>query len=151
MRHRSSARVLAVAFAFLALSGASNAASAQGSGNIQGTVTDSASARPLAGAQVSVSGSSRATVTDDAGRYMFRGVQAGQVVVRVARLGFGISERRLTLSANETATADFALRPVAAVMSEVVVTGYGTSSRADISSAVAQISGQALVNNPVAG
>jgi TonB-linked SusC/RagA family outer membrane protein len=40
---------------------------------------------------------------------------------------------------------------VATVLSEVVVTGYGTASRAEISSAVAQVSGEAISNQPVAG
>lgn len=152
MRNWSSARaIVSAALAFLALSGAGNAANAQGSGTIQGTVTDSATGRALAGAQVAVFGTSRATLTDDAGRYAFRNMPAGQAVVRVARLGFGIQERRVTLSGSETAMVDFALRPVAAVMSEVVVTGYGTANRTEVSSAVSQVSGQAIMNNPVAG
>jgi TonB-linked SusC/RagA family outer membrane protein len=152
MTERSSFRATAiVAFSLLALFGVPGTATAQGSGNIQGTVTDSASRRPVIGAQVSVAGSNRATLTDEAGRYALRGVPAGSVVLRVTRLGYAVTERRRTLAANETATEDFSVRTAATVLSEVVVTGYGTASRAEVSSAVAQVSGQALIHNPVAG
>lgn len=152
MKHRSSIRASAiVAFLFVGLVCVPNAAIAQALASIQGTVTDSATQRPVVGASVSIAGTTRGTVTDDAGRYALRGMQAGPVLLRVSRLGFGVTERRLTLSANETATEDFALRTVAAVLSEVVVTGYGTASRADVSSAITQVSGRAIANNPVAG
>jgi TonB-linked SusC/RagA family outer membrane protein len=152
MRQWRSARALAYAASmFLTLAGASGTAAAQSTGNIQGTITDSATGRALVGAQVSISGSTRSALSDDGGRYVLRGVPAGQAVVRVSRLGFALMERRLTLGAGESATLDFALRPVAAVMSEVVVTGYGTASRAEVSSSIAQVSGSQIANIPLAG
>jgi TonB-linked SusC/RagA family outer membrane protein len=152
MKYRSSIRARAiVAFLFVGLFSIPNAATAQGLASVQGTVTDSATRRPVVGAAVSIAGTTRATITDDAGRYALRGLRAGQVLLRVSRLGFGVTERRFTLSDNETATEDFALRTVAAVLSEVVVTGYGTASRAEVSSAVTQVSGRTIANNPVAG
>ena len=147
-----SARASAIAaFVLVALFSASTAAFAQGSANIQGTVTDSATQRPVVGAQVAIAGTTRGTVTDDAGRYAIRAIAPGQYVLRVVRLGYGASERRVAVAANETVDANFALRPVAAVLSEVVVTGYGTSSRAELSSAVAQVTADAIVGAPVAG
>jgi TonB-linked SusC/RagA family outer membrane protein len=134
-----------------ALLGAPTLASAQASAIIQGSVIDSTSRRPVAGAQIVVVGTTRGALTDDAGRYTIRGVPAGQLTLRANRLGFAPTERRIGVGVGETVTADFTLRAVATVLSEVVVTGYGTASRAEVSSAVAQVSGEAIANHPVAG
>ncbi|MDQ3949686.1 MAG: TonB-dependent receptor, partial [Gemmatimonadota bacterium] len=150
MRSWISVGATALAASFAALVGAPTAAAAQGTATVQGIVTDSTSRRPVAGVQVVVTGTTRGALTDDAGRYAIRGVPSGEITLRAHRLGFTPTERRLTVGAGETATADFVLRAVATVLSEVVVTGYGTSSRAEVSSAVAQVSGEAIANRPVA-
>jgi TonB-linked SusC/RagA family outer membrane protein len=151
MKGWSSVRASAFVSLLLAALFAPSAVFAQGTGNIQGTVTDSATRRPIAGAQVAIVGTTRGTLTDDDGRFALRGVAAGTHTLRVVRLGYGQAERRLSLAANETVNADFSVRSVATVLSEVVVTGYGTASRAEVSSSVAQVSGTALVGAPVAG
>ena len=151
MRSWSAARAAALVASLAALFGAPEIASAQGSATVQGTVTDSAGRRPIAGVQVVVAGSTRGALTDDAGRYAIRGVPAGELTIRVQRLGFAAAEQRLTVGSGETVTADFAMRAVATVLSEVVVTGYGTTSRAHVTSAVAQVSAEAIANTPVAG
>jgi TonB-linked SusC/RagA family outer membrane protein len=151
MRSWSSARAAAFVVSLGALLGAPAILSAQGSATVQGTVTDSVGRRPVPGVQVSIAGTARGALTDDAGRYVIRGVPAGAATVRAQRLGFSAAERRVTISAGETVTADFTLHAVATVLSEVVVTGYGTSSRAEVSSAVTQVSAEAFQNAPVAG
>ena len=151
MRSWSSVRAATFLAALVALFGVPTVASAQGSTTVQGTVTDSVTRRPIPGVQVVIAGSSRGALTDDAGRYVIRGVQAGQLTLRAQRLGFAATERRITLSPGETGTADFVMHGVATVLSEVVVTGYGTTSRAQITSAVAQVSAEAIANTPVAG
>jgi TonB-linked SusC/RagA family outer membrane protein len=151
MRSWSSVRAVALLASLVALFGAPATASAQGSATVQGTVTDSVGSRPIAGVQVLVAGTTRGAMTDDAGRYVIRGVHAGQLTVRAQRLGFAASEQRVTAGAGETATVNFMMRAVATVLSEVVVTGYGTTSRALITSSVAQVSAEAIANTPVAG
>lgn len=140
-----------VTFLLVALFSAPSVAYGQATANIQGTVTDSATRRPIVGAQVALVGTSRGTVTDDEGRFALRGISAGQHTVRVVRLGYGQMERRLSVGTGETVAADFALRPIATVLSEVVVTGYGTASRAEVSSAVTQVTGEAIAGTPIAG
>jgi TonB-linked SusC/RagA family outer membrane protein len=134
-----------------ALFGGPAMASAQGSATVQGTVTDSVGQRPIPGVQVVVAGTTRGTLTDDAGRYVIRNVPAGELTVRAQRLGFAAQEQRVTAAPGGTATADFFMRAVATVLSEVVVTGYGTASRAEVSSAVAQVTGEAVRGMPIAG
>ena len=151
MRSWSSARASALAVSLVALFGAPATLSAQGSATVQGIVTDSVGRRPVPGVQVSIVGTGRAALSDDAGRYVIRGVPAGAATVRAQRLGFAAAERRVTVGAGETVSADFTLHAVATILSEVVVTGYGTTSRAEVSSAVSQVAAEAIQNAPVAG
>ena len=151
MRSRSSVRAAALLVSLVALFGVPATVSAQGSVTVQGTVTDSVGSRPVAGVQVLVVGTTRGTLTDDAGRYVIRGVSGGPLTVRAQRLGYAASEQRVTATPGEMTTVDFMMRAVATVLSEVVVTGYGTTSRARVTSSVAQVSAEVIANTPVAG
>jgi TonB-linked SusC/RagA family outer membrane protein len=118
---------------------------------IVGTVTDSTTQQGVPGAQVTILGTTLATITDDAGRYSVRSLPAGTVTVRVQRLGYARADRRLTVRAGEVVTADFALTPVARVLSEVVATGYGTESRRNVSTAQSRVLGSDIANAATAG
>jgi TonB-linked SusC/RagA family outer membrane protein len=122
---------------------------AQGTGTVRGTVTDSATGRPVAGVQLTVAGAPARAVTTEAGTYQLTGVPAGRVTVRAQRLGYAAATRALDLAAGGTATADLRLRPVAAVLSTVVATGYGSSRRATVSNAIVSIDSSAFEALPV--
>lgn len=78
----------ALALAFAALVGIAAPASAQNTGRIVGRVIDGGTGRGIAGAQVSVGGSTlRATAGVD-GRYTLSGVAAGAHTVTASHLGF---------------------------------------------------------------
>jgi TonB-linked SusC/RagA family outer membrane protein len=137
--------------ALLLLPGTPRAAAAQGTVLIRGAVTDSASQQPVVGAQVQVVGTPRGTLTDSDGRYTLSGVPAGAIHLRAQRIGFAPAERRLDAAAGDTIVADFRLSAVATTLGEIVVVGYGTSRRADVTSAVATVSGAEIANAPIAG
>ena len=122
------------------------------SASVRGTVTDSASGRGVAGAQLTIVAGrvERRATTDEAGRYAVSGVPAGRIAIRVQRLGFAPPDRTLTVGAGATGGADFALRALATTLSEVVTIGYGTSSRRTVSSAIATVDSTAIANVPVA-
>jgi TonB-linked SusC/RagA family outer membrane protein len=124
---------------------------AQAIPSVAGTVTDSTTQQGVPGAQVTVVGTAFGTITDDAGRYALRGLPIGNLTLRIQRLGYGRADRRVTVRAGETVTADFVLSPVARVLSEVVATGYGTEDRRRVTGAQSHVSGSELANNPTAG
>src|SRR5678815_6097419 len=101
----------------LAASAITQHAHAQQTGIVRGTVTDSASARGIAGAQVTITGSTRGNLTNDAGEYTIRGVPAGTVTIRAQRIGFAPVDRSVTVTANETVVADFTLASSARALS----------------------------------
>ena len=125
--------------------------SAQGIGVVTGSVVDSATRRPVEGAQVLIVGSTRGSMTNDAGRYSIRGVQAGRATLRVLRIGYAAGSRVVTIPAGDSVEVNFTMRAVPQQLSEVVITGYGTSQRREVSSAVVSVSGAEIVNTPVAG
>jgi TonB-linked SusC/RagA family outer membrane protein len=124
---------------------------AQGTAGITGRVIDSATTQPVAGARVTIVGRPSGMVTDRDGRYLLQGLAAGDVIVRVQRIGYAAADRGVTLADGSTVTQDFSLIPAATVLSEVVVTGYGTSTREDLSGAVASVQAGEFANTPIAG
>jgi hypothetical protein len=117
---------------------------------IRGTVTDSASHAPVVGAQVVAIGTTRGALTDTAGAYTLR-VPPGSLSIRVQRIGYAPAQRTVVATLDGTANADFSLHAISTVLSEVVVTGYGTQNRAQVTGAVTNIAGQDVQDQPVAG
>ncbi len=117
---------------------------------VRGTVTDSASHAPVVGAQIIAVGTTRGALTDTAGAYTLR-VSPGSVSLRVQRIGYAPAQRTVTATLDGTVTADFMLRAVSTILSEVVVTGYGTQNRAQVTGALTTVAGQDVKDQPVAG
>jgi TonB-linked SusC/RagA family outer membrane protein len=122
---------------------------AQQTGTVRGTVTDSTTGRGVPTVRVTVSNGTRAAATDEQGRYTISGVPAGAVTVSFQRIGFAPATRTTTVSAGQVATVDIVLRAVAATLSEVVTVGYGTTSRANVTSAIASVDSSTFRNIPV--
>jgi len=112
---------------------------------------DSATAQPVSGARVMVAGVAGTALTDRDGRYLLQGLAAGPARMSVQRIGFAPAEANVTLIEGGTVTQDFALATAATLLSEVVVTGYGTTTREEISGAVSSVRGEDLANTPLAG
>lgn len=137
---------LSTALALLASSGAAQATTS----TLRGTVTDSAARRPIDGVQVTVVGTLLGGVTNASGEYTIRGLNAGTYTVRAARLGFAAGQRQVTVTAGGETTADFVMRAAAINLSQVVVVGYGTANRREVSNAVATVRSTELVHTPLA-
>ncbi|HET7564400.1 MAG TPA: carboxypeptidase-like regulatory domain-containing protein, partial [Gemmatimonadaceae bacterium] len=131
----------------LTLAGAASAF-AQATGQITGSVVDSVTSQPLAGAQVVVTGTKLGAVADANGRFTVQGVPAGQVTVRVQRIGYAPAEDTVTVSSGATTTVDFRLEPRAVILKEVVAVGYGTQRKEDVTSAVTSVNSEDFVQAP---
>ncbi|HYC32454.1 MAG TPA: SusC/RagA family TonB-linked outer membrane protein, partial [Gemmatimonadales bacterium] len=117
---------------------------------IRGTVTDSATAGPIQGAQVSVVGGTARAESSQDGRYTLSGLAAGEVRVRVQLIGYRPAERSVTVADGETASLDFVLVPGVAELEEIVAVGYGTRTRAELNTAVSSVDAADLQGQPVA-
>lgn len=105
-------------------------AAAQGSGRIEGTVTDVRTRQPMAGASVFIQGTSIGTQTNDRGRYVLVNVPSGRQEVRVRRIGYQNVLRATTVEDQQVVTLNFELNEAAVSLDEVVVTGTAVATRA---------------------
>jgi TonB-linked SusC/RagA family outer membrane protein len=126
-------------------------AAAQDTGVIRGTVTDSTTHQPIAGAQVQIVGSDRGAVADASGVYRLSGITPGTVTIRVQRIGFGQRTREVNVTSGATSAEDFALQAIATTLSQVVVVGYGSRSRAEVTGALTTVAAGDIANTPIAG
>lgn len=102
-------------------------------GVVAGTVTDAGSGEPISGAQISVVGSQRGTLSASDGSYQIEGVSAGEQEIRVQRIGYTTVTQEVVVAAGATATANFALGTAVVDIAEVVVTGVaGETSKAKV-------------------
>src|SRR3989442_2539915 len=94
-------------------------------GDVAGTVTDSATGKPLPGGEVRIlRGSSVVAVatTDAFGRYVIHNLPAGDYTVQIRFLGYRAGMRAVTVAAAEQATVgDFRLAPIPISLAAVEV------------------------------
>lgn len=119
---------------------AASSAAAQQTGSIRGKVVEASSLQPLAGAQVSIEGTGRGGLTNDAGDFLLLNVPAGEYSVRVDMIGYRTATERVTVTAGQLARVDFRLQLQAVALDEIVVTGVPTAtSKVTLGNAIASI------------
>ncbi len=141
MRTQRFSRALAF---FLAFVFASTAIFAQ-SRVISGVVSDQAGAA-LSGATVTVKGTKTATITDGNGAFKIT-VPAGAHVLVITYVGANPKEFNIDGTSNLIAALDV----TDAKLGEVVVIGYGTTKRANVSSAISSVKTKDLKDLPSTG
>ncbi len=109
---------------------------------IAGTVTDS-EGKPLPGAAVAVSGTSQGTITDEKGEFSLP-VSKDQVL-HVSYLGF--KPRQITIGAQTE--LNIVLEADQGILDEVVVVGYGTQKKVNLTGAVSSVSTKEFSSRPI--
>ncbi|HEV7836965.1 MAG TPA: carboxypeptidase-like regulatory domain-containing protein, partial [Gemmatimonadaceae bacterium] len=126
-------------------------AAAQAGGVVRGVVLDSTSNQPVSGAQVQVVGTNRTVATDASGGFTIPNVAEGTVTLRVQRIGYSQRTASLNVQAGTTNSRDILLQPIVTTLSQVVVVGYGSSNRAEVTGALSTVSSNEIRNVPIAG
>lgn len=110
---------------------------------ITGTVVDSVTGKPLAGVSIKVKGTQSGTSSDDNGHFTLNADKDAQLEIsyvgynaKVVKIN-GRSSIQVTLSATDS------------WLNELVVVGYGTQKKSDVTGAVASVDMTALNNRPV--
>jgi len=116
---------------------------AQALRTVSGMVVDEATRQVLPGATVVVKGTSRAVSTDARGTYAIQVLDHDSLEVR--HLGY----QTKTVRAPGGRTLSIALVAGATALDEVIVVGYGTTTRADLTGSVAQVSVADMNKAPV--
>lgn len=110
---------------------------------ISGTVTDGENSESLPGVNVLVKGSTIGTITDVEGNYSLSVPTDAETLV-FSSVGFLTEEVEI----NNRSTIDMAMMPDIQSLSEVVVVGYGTQEKRDVTAAIASIDNEAIERIP---
>lgn len=114
-------------------------ASAQNSdGKVTGTVLDESTGQPLIGVSILVKGTAQGTITDLNGVFTIK-AKIGEML-RISYIGFApqevkVSEGKLIIRLKENTKS----------LDEVVVIGYGTQKRKDVTGSISSITGKDLI------
>jgi TonB-linked SusC/RagA family outer membrane protein len=121
--------------------GLSSAAIAQ-SGNVEGTVTDAVSGESLPGVNIVIEGTTSGTTTGSDGSFNIN-VDGPGTVLNFTYVGYGSVQ--ITVTPEHLADGlDVQLEEDIALLDEMVVVGFGTQRRADISGAVSTVSSESI-------
>lgn len=111
--------------------------------NITGVVYDE-DKRPMPGVTVKVKGTNQQTSTDENGHYTIA-VSSGNDVLVFTSVGYAEQEQTI----QQRNTVSVTLQTDAAGLDEVVVIGYGTVKRKDLTGAVASVDAKTITAAPV--
>ena len=111
--------------------------------SVRGKVTDAAG-EPLSGVSVMIKGTRNGTTTDATGNYSLN-LPEGSVVLVFSSVGFDPQE----VTVGEKTVINISLVATVRQLDQVVVVGYGTQRRSQITGSVARISGTEITKQPV--
>merc|ERR1711916_306129 len=126
----------------LTFAGVSNA-NAQNEITVTGVVMDAAASETLPGVNILLKGSGIGTITDIDGSYTIN-VPNNEAVLVYSFIGF--LNQEITVG-NQT-TIDVRLTTSATDLNEVVVVGYGTQKKSDLTGAVTRVDAATFKNQP---
>ncbi|PWJ57896.1 TonB-linked SusC/RagA family outer membrane protein [Dyadobacter jejuensis] len=99
---------------------------------------------PLPGVSVVLKGTTIGTTTDSDGRFSIEVSNPGEVI-SFSFVGFKSQE----VTVGSRTQLSVVLEPNLSVLDEIIVVGYGTKKKEEVTGAIAQVSGEALTSRPV--
>src|SRR5512133_1655039 len=115
---------------------------------VKGRVTDASNGEALIGVNVLIKGTQQGAITDAEGKYSIS-VPNNDAILQISYIGYATQE----ISVAGQSTVDVKLEPQVSQLQEIVVIGYGTMKRNEVTSAVANVKSEDFnkgnVNNPV--
>jgi TonB-dependent SusC/RagA subfamily outer membrane receptor len=108
---------------------------------VKGKVTDAQTNQPVAGASITVKGEKKGAISDANGNFTLN-VSSSQTIV-VSSIGYADKEVTAT-----TGILNIELTQTSKSLNEVVVIGYGTKIRKDVTGSISQVTGKQITNTP---
>jgi len=145
-------RFLVVPLCFLMLTGAGTQVYAQVNSNIKATIPHvkgritGPNNQPISGASIMVKGKNLGTSTNENGEFTIPSPLPSNAVLVISSVGYATKE----VPVNGQAELTIALTAVATDLDQVIVVGYGTQRKRDVTGAVTSVSEQTLKEVPSA-
>lgn len=115
--------------------------------SIKGKLTDATTQEPLAGGSISIKGSNKGTTADAIGQYSIS-VSSENTVLEFKFVGYATK----TVTVGNQSTINVSLTANAADLEQVVVVGYGTQKKTDVTGSVKSVGSadfnKGIINSP---
>jgi len=112
---------------------------------VSGIVKDAGNGQPLPGVTVAIKGTTTAVSTDINGAFSINVPATG--TIRFSMIGYAPKE----IAINGSKSIEISLSPSSSALNEVVVVGYGTQKKVNLTGAVSSVDAKQLENRPVTG
>lgn len=106
------------------------------SGSISGKIVDEHN-QPLPGATVTINGTTNGAAADADGNYVIKNIKAGSYTLTAKFVGYEAGVK--TVNVNGATNISFGLLPSTKSLNEVVVIGYGTQTRKEVTGAISTV------------
>lgn len=103
----------------------------------------------LPGVTVRIDGTTNGTTSDLDGKYELANLPKGELKLIYSFIGFQSQTKTFNITGSEKITADITMTTSLGELDEVVVVGYGTQRRREITGSIAKIGSKELTNIPV--
>jgi TonB-linked SusC/RagA family outer membrane protein len=133
-------QVVLLAFTFLGVFTAKTMA------QVSGTVRNKTNGEPMNGATISIKGSNKATTSDVYGKFSLS-MDGKSATIQVSFTGMKTTSQKVS---NGDTSILILMEEASGNLSEVVVVGYGTKKRKELTTAVSSISSKEINSTPVA-
>lgn len=110
---------------------------------ISGTVTDAATGESIPGANVYISELQKGAATNADGQFEISNVESGSYTLTASYVGYEPYETTIEV-ANEPLTLNIQLKQSVEIGEELVVVGYGTQEKSDVTGSVSSVSAEEL-------
>jgi TonB-dependent starch-binding outer membrane protein SusC len=112
--------------------------------DVSGTVTSSDDNTTIPGVNILVKGTAVGTTTDADGKFTLR-VDGNSTVLEISSIGYSTQE----VIVGTQSVINVVLTPEIKTLSEIVVVGYGTQKRKDVTGAISSVNASAIEKVPV--
>ncbi|MEO7537240.1 MAG: carboxypeptidase-like regulatory domain-containing protein, partial [Ferruginibacter sp.] len=115
-----------------------------GGAAVSGTITDKQGGSGIPAALVTLKGYNRGVVADASGYFIFNGLRPGRYTLQIASVGYQPKEVEIKANANEDLQFAISIDVSVNRLEEVIVTGYGTVKKRDITGSMASVNSMDL-------
>ena len=113
---------------------------------LSGRIIDAKTQQPIEGALVHIKGTTHEVLSGGNGEFSFLTGQKVPVIYQISFLGYKLKQAYI----DKSNAGNIALEELSTQLNDVVVVGYGTQKRRDLTSAISSVKGSEVVTTPVA-